>query len=403
MYLQKRKIMLEFWPFFIYKFLRGACFITSITFFIYFNEKGIDFFKASTLLSLLFFLPIFFELITGVIADTFFRKFSVLTGNLGELLVILGIIFTNNYLLLIPLFILWGILTTFSTGADDAWAIELMPENSKEDYLDRFYTLSSSFYSFGMVLAGVLSTLLLSFSDNQAIWIFRFIIVFAILLILSFTKENFKKEITQDSKFHQFKINLKKGFSFFTNHSNTRNIILGEFFATITLVGIGSVAIQKYLLDSGLKENYWGIVYSISAIVGIFIPLLAMRISKKFKEQKTYLILVYIAQFILYLSASIILSPIFAILFIFTHNSLEDAFNPVNSTFFQKGIPSNIRATLGSLQATTLGLAAFSGVILGGFITKYYNGQTSILILAILIIPAIIFYTKIKTPTLQNL
>jgi len=137
--------------------------------------------------------------------------------------------------------------------------------------------------------------------------------------------------------------------------------------------------------------------------VGIFIPLLAMRISKKFKEQKTYLILVYIAQFILYLSASIILSPIFAILFIFTHNSLEDAFNPVNSTFFQKGIPSNIRATLGSLQATTLGLAAFSGVILGGFITKYYNGQTSILILAILIIPAIIFYTKIKTPTLQNL
>ncbi|MFA6306676.1 MAG: MFS transporter [Patescibacteria group bacterium] len=402
MVLSKRRVIFEFWPFFIYKFLKGACFITSITFFLYFREKGIDFFKASFLLSILFLLPIFFEIITGAIADTFGRKFSVLTGIAGEILILLAIIYTANYFLLIGFFVLWGIITTFTTGADDAWAIELAPDELKEEYLDNFYPLSSSFYSVGMIVAGLLSGWLLFFSNNQAVWVARLIIIIITLLVLSFTKENFKKEKDGSSKFFQLKASLKKGYEFFIINANTKNIILGEFFATIALVGIGSVAMQKYLLDSGLKESNWGLVYSLSAIAGIFIPLLAIGMTKKFSNQKIYLIIVYASQIILYLSASLLLNPLFAVLLIFLHNSLEDAFNPVNSAFFQKEIPSKIRATLGSLRAASLGLAAFSGTILGGFLTNYSSGQASIFGLALLIIPAIIFYAKIKTPALQN-
>ena len=194
-------------------------------------------------------------------------------------------------------------------------------------------------------------------------------------------------------------MNLSKGFSYFIHNTNTRNIILGEFFATVALVGVGSVALQKYLLQSFLQEENWGIVYSVSAIAGIFIPFLAIRLSKKFSNQKNYLIIVFISHAILFLSASVILSPLFAVLFIFLHNSFEDAFNPVNSSFFHKEIPSKIRATLSSLQATSLGLSAFIGAIAGGFLTNNYGGQIAISVLALLFIPAIAFYIKIKTLT----
>jgi len=44
MELNKKEVILKFWQFFIYKLFKGACFITSITFFLFFQEKNIDFF-----------------------------------------------------------------------------------------------------------------------------------------------------------------------------------------------------------------------------------------------------------------------------------------------------------------------------------------------------------------------
>lgn len=396
----KKQILYQLWPFFSYKFLKGACFITSITFFIFFNEKGIDYFKTSTLLSLLFFLPVFFEIITGVVADTIGRKFSVLIGIIGEILIILGIFFSSNYFLLLFLFALWGIITAFTSGADDAWAIELMPEELKEKALNYYYSLSSSFYSIGMIGAGLLSSLLIKFYGNTSVWIARLFFIGIILIIFLFTQENFKRKKGEESNLKIFLKNLSQGFSHFWRNKNIRNIIVGEFFATIALVGVGSVALQKYLLQSSLAENKWGIIYSISASVGIFVPLLASFLAKKFSSQKNYLITVFISHAVLFLSASIILNPFFAALFILLHNNFEDAFNPINSSFLHKEIPSKIRATMGSLQATSIGLSASIGTLAGGFLTNYFGGQMAISILALLFLPAILFYTKIKTPTL---
>jgi MFS family permease len=318
------------------------------------------------------------------------------------MIIISGIIISSNYFLLLLLFALWGIFTTFSSGADDAWAIELIPKEHQNKILDHYYSLSSSLYSLGMILAGILSSLFLTFYTDRSIWLIRLFFVITILAILSFTKENFIKEKHDTSDLKMFFNNLRNGFSHFLKNNNTFFIILGEFFATIALVGIGSVALQKYSLQAGLLENNWGYIYSLSATVGIIIPLFAMRLSRKFLNQKTYLIIVFALQIVLYLLASALLNPFFAAVLIFLHNSFEDAFNPVNSSFFQKEIPANIRATLSSLRSTVLGLSAFIGTIASGYFANILTGQITIGIFAILFIPAILSYTKIKALTSQN-
>ncbi len=393
----KKETFYLLWPFFLYKLLKGVLFITTITFFVFFLQKGITYFQASVLLGLQFSMPIFFEVITGLIADTFGRKTSVLLGIVVEFFILAGIILVSDYFILLTLFILWGIAGTFTSGADDAWAIEKIPDRKKEIVLDEYYSGSASAFSLGMITAGLASTILLSSFGQGSVWIARTIIVLLMFLLLLFVKEDFVKPKNRGIKIiHTFTKNTKESFIHFKKEKQTRNIILGELFVTIALVATGSAALQDYLLASQLPSMSWGVVYSLAALVGIVVPFLAMTASRKFESKKNYLVTVIAGHGLLFLIAGFILNPIFAIFFIFSHNLAEDFFNPVSAAFFQQKIPSQIRATLSSLHAMSLGLGALIGMFGGGFLTNQFGGQMTIAITILFLIPAIIFYFKIN-------
>jgi len=393
----KKETFCLLWPFFLYKLLKGALFITTITFFVFFLQKGITYFEASILLGLQFSMPAFFEVITGLIADTFGRKISVLLGISIEIFILLGIILASNYFTLFVLFVLWGIAGTFTSGADDAWAIETMPGHKRKAVLDEYYSASASAFSFGMIIAGLLSTLLLTSFGQGSVWIARATIALLMFLLLLFVKENFAKSKNRDIKGVQiFTENMRESFFHFKEERQTRNIILGELFVTIALVGAGGAALQGYLLESQLPSVSWGSVYSIAALAGIGVPFLAMMVSRKFKSKKKYLITILTGHGLLLLIAGLVLNPIFAIFFIFAHNLAEDFFNPVSVAFFQQKIPSQVRATLTSLHSMSLGVGSLVGMLGGGFLTHQFGGQITIAIAPLFLIPAIIFYFRIS-------
>jgi MFS family permease len=384
------------WPFFIYKIFKGGLFITSITFFIFFQEKGIDYAKTSILLSLIFLLPVFFEIPTGIFADAFGRKISVLIGYFGEILVIAGIILNNDYTILFILFILWGIVMAFSSGADDAWAIELLPEDNKENIIDAYYSISASCYSIGMIFAGLLSTIGITMYGQSSVWVIDLVILVLILLVFIFTKENYTKDTAEETSIKEFYTTTKKGFYVFRDNKNIQNILLGEIFVSLALVGVGNVISQKYLMQSGFAEQYWGITYSAVSFIAVLIPAFAIQVAKKFSHQKKYLMTVMFLQWFLFFIASLIFNPIFAVIFIFLHNSLEEAFNPINIAFFQKEIPSSIRATIGSLRSMTMSLSATFGIFLAGILVEYVNVRCAMMVVSSFLFLALFFYNKIK-------
>lgn len=385
------------WPFFIYKIFKGCLFITSITFFIFFQEKGIDYAKTSILLSLVFLLPVFFEVPTGIFADTFGRKISVLIGYFGELLVVAGIILNNNYTILFILFMLWGIVIAFSSGADDAWAIELIPEDNKENIIDIYYSVSASCYSIGMIFAGVLSTIGIALYGQASIWVIDLVVLALIVLIFIFIKENYSKNSTDKTSIKEFCDTIKEGFNVLRTNKNVQNILFGEMFASISVVGIGNVVEQKYLIQSGFAEQYWGITISVVSFIAVIIPAIAIQVAKKFSHQKKYLMTVMFLQWLLFFLASLIFNPIFAVIFILLFNSLEEAFNPINIAFFQKEIPSSIRATIGSLRSMSNSLSATFGIFSAGFIVEYTTTKYAMIIMSLFIFIALFFYNKIKT------
>jgi MFS transporter, DHA3 family, tetracycline resistance protein len=71
-----------------------------------------------------------FEVPTGVVADTYSRRLSLIVGYLGMGLAWLGVAFVSEPRLAIALWGLWGISYTFTSGAEEAWiADEIGAEN----------------------------------------------------------------------------------------------------------------------------------------------------------------------------------------------------------------------------------------------------------------------------------
>jgi DHA3 family tetracycline resistance protein-like MFS transporter len=62
-----------------------------------------------------------FEVPTGVVADTYSRRLSLIIGYLGMGLAWLGVAFTTAPWLAIVLWAVWGISYTFTSGAEEAW------------------------------------------------------------------------------------------------------------------------------------------------------------------------------------------------------------------------------------------------------------------------------------------
>jgi len=67
-----------------------------------------------------------FEVPTGVVADTYSRRLSLIIGYLGMGLAWLGVAFVTAPWLAIVLWALWGVSYTFTSGAEEAWLADEM-------------------------------------------------------------------------------------------------------------------------------------------------------------------------------------------------------------------------------------------------------------------------------------
>src|SRR5204863_4334381 len=77
-----------------------------------------------------------FEVPTGVVADTYSRRLSLIIGYLGMGLAWLALAFVSAPWLAIALWALWGISYTFTGGAEEAWiADEVGTENVARVFL----------------------------------------------------------------------------------------------------------------------------------------------------------------------------------------------------------------------------------------------------------------------------
>ena len=130
-----------------------------------------------------------FEIPTGIVADVYSRKLSIIIG-----LILIGIGFTIEGSM--PIFsaviisqVVWGIGSTFTSGSVDAWIAE---ENKNVDF-NQIYLRAAQVGQIGSVIGIILATILGNFSVRIPILLSGVLfVVFALFLVLFMPENSFR-------------------------------------------------------------------------------------------------------------------------------------------------------------------------------------------------------------------
>ncbi len=381
------------WKIYLAELIRGIGAVIIPFLVIFLQSKSLSLAQIGILLGSVSLTNFFMEIPTVVIADRFGRKFSAMLGFIIQYLATFLMIFTESYLLLLFLFILWGIGFTLTSGAYDAWIYEYLKSKKKENLMHNFYSRKLSFSYLGLIFSGILGGYLVSFLELYWLIIFDTILGFVFLGLLYLLPD---PPILKDKEYTGFKLFWKKtkeGFNLIRNNKTLLLLTIASMFFTVA-VGAKELLSQPAYLELGTPLSYIGYIASISGLVIFIIPNLILGISKKYPKK------------IIILFSIIELITIFGLLFV--HNYILFAFliiisflcgaiiNPISDSIFQHNSKTEIRATSMSMLNMMISMVYFIVFFSFGILADIYGARVILALSGLFIIPSIVCYLFIK-------
>lgn len=384
------------WPFYLEYFLSSILFFMPGFMVVYFAGIGLSAFQMGILIALWPLSSLLLEIPTGAFADLYGRKASVLLGYSLEAIVMISLFFFKEFNLMIFSFILLGFASTFSSGSKDAWIVDMINKKNKK-LVHTFFTKMQLFINLGLILSGILGAFLVGKYGLSIIWIATFVsFIISILLLLFFTREGYivkKNSIVQS--INKLKDQTKKSLNYSYKHHVLFYLIFAGMIAMFAMNLQGNIAWIPLLQNLGMKDAYFGYLWSAMAFIMAIAPIFAVKFLKKGKERNFIIlgvVLWTIITFFILFANNLALALIIMMLAIFFFWSKM----PAEEAYFHRFIPGKLRATIGSVKNMIFSIAVVIVLPLEGFLVDTVGPRYTIFISSILMIPAIILYLKIK-------
>ncbi|MFA5470555.1 MAG: MFS transporter [Acholeplasmataceae bacterium] len=307
---------------------------------------------------------IFFEIPTGLVADKYSRKLSVVIGyfiiGLGFLVELL----TLKFIWIFLAQIIWGFGYTFISGALDAWVSDGTHNKDIEQTYIKANTISKI-----MTIFGIIGALGFGIIDIRLPMFLSAILYILMSIVLIFVmKEKVLKEVMHHSMVHQFKLGLKHIF---------KHPMLKIFVVTAFLLGLYSEGIDRLeeyiVLDkitltifSDLPSIYIvSIMHMVVALLGVIMLLIIKKhVKEGLKVYQWFLALV------LFMSIGLIIfaylpNAYLAMLGFFFFRMTRQGLDPLYTSILAREIPSKMKATVMSTFGQIDGIGQiFSGILM---------------------------------------
>ena len=307
---------------------------------------------------------IFFEIPTGLVADKYSRKLSVVIGyfiiGLGFLVELL----TLKFIWIFLAQIIWGFGYTFISGALDAWVSDGTHNKDIEQTYIKANTISKI-----MTIFGIFGALGFGIIDIRLPMFLSAILYILMSIVLIFVmKEKVLKEVMHHSMVHQFKLGLKHIF---------KHPMLKIFVVTAFLLGLYSEGIDRLeeyiVLDkitltifSNLPSIYIvSIMHMVVALLGVIMLLIIKKhVKEGLKVYQWFLALV------LFMSIGLIIfaylpNAYLAMLGFFFFRMTRQGLDPLYTSILAREIPSKMKATVMSTFGQIDGIGQiFSGILM---------------------------------------
>jgi len=385
------------WPFYFVHLFLGIFMFHAAFMVPYFTGIGLTLTKIGFLISAAALAALIFEVPTGAIADIFGRKFSVTLGIFLAGVTLISFYFIQDFYLLLLLFFLLGIIGTLQSGAYDAWIVDLLKFNKRKKLVQDYYSKSASFMSIGLFISGFLGAFFVSIYGLSIIWLVTGTATILNAFIFLLAKEHFVKRKSTIKKQIKKTVKYSKDAIKYSFKDQTIRILLFiGFIGVIAGMFSSMITWYPYLQGLGFKNHWFGYLLSGTFALGIFSPFLVKPLMKKVKSYKKYLMALTFISAILV--ALVIFANILAIalaLFLML-TFIGFIYGPADETFFQGLVPSKMRATITSFRSMWISIPAIIAPPLAGFIADKITPQYTIALSAIILIPVIVLFTRIK-------
>lgn len=382
------------WPFYLDSLLSPMLFFAPAFMIVYLLGMNLSLFQIGIAMALAPLAALIFEIPTGAVADLYGRKFSVLFGYFLEAVAVLLLFFVKNYYGVFLLFGFMGFAATFSSGAKEAWIVDLV--KNRKGTVHNFFMKTRSLDSFGLIVSGILGAFIVKYFGINTIWLFAFFSFSVSILILLFSKEIHKRKTAKVSESYkcvkeQAKTSLKYGMK----HYVIFYLLLSGIFITFAVAFAETLGMVPFLKSLNFPDYAFGYFWSGIWAVSLISPFFSKFILKLGKERNLLIAFTLINSLIL---ASIFFasSYIIAVIILLSFYFFVGLKYPVYKTYFHKFVPSKLRATIGSMDSMTSALAAIIALPLGGWLIDLIGARYTLVIAAFLGIPTIIAYLLIK-------
>lgn len=332
-----------------------------------------------------------FEIPTGIVADRFGRKVSVIIGDVlsgaAWLAVPLALVLDGPWQLIAvcAAFTMEGIGQTLVSGAEEAWVIDNLIANKKESLSDQYFAREKSLSSLGGVLSGAATWLVLTLATPTAeviaaLWIISGIgqIVSALILLPApeHTIAASKADKVEDADSVDLYQKVKTGEARKAVRAIVQNRALLAFTVVTLIVSFATAvtgdAFEITLLTDGMNPKELALLAIATDLLGFGTPLVAVMLSRSigpFNFLSALLITAALAMLVLFASP-----PLAALITLFLFfNLIDDLWDPISDAVLHSYIPSPIRATVGSIINQFSELVGLAALMVFAFMLGEYS------------------------------
>lgn len=340
-----------------------------------------------------------FEIPTGIVADVYSRKLSIVIGGVltGVGFILEGSI--SSFVFVLVAQIVWGLGSTFISGSVEAW----IAEEEKDKDLDKIYIKGAQAGQIGSVIGIVLSTVIANLSVRLPIIVSGVLfIILALFLWLYMPENNFKPSVPGDlNTFKKMVYTFKSGLKFVKSKSIIMILLAVTLFYGLSSEGYDRLSNAHFLQDTTLPKlgNLSSVTwFGIFGILGMILSFIVMHfMAKNLKNEdnrKNGKLLLCIN--ILYISSMLIfaLTRNFSLMLIayLATNTFRIINKPIFSAWLNGHIDDNSRATVLSINGQMNSLGQILGGPIIGIIATNISVSIGIVCTSLLVAPVLVLY-----------
>jgi DHA3 family tetracycline resistance protein-like MFS transporter len=340
---------------------------------LYFRHYQINLFQIGLLAAIFEAAILIFEIPTGLVADIYGRKLSVILSAFVSLISGILFIFFPYLFGFIIAEILNGLGETLRSGALEAWLVDSLKYEGKEEKTKYAFAQGTKYRTLGnlsgLILGGYLASL-----NMKLVWV-PFALIFFILSIFLILKmkEEYKIERTiSDKIFSEISETIKKSLVVIKSQKLILALLLLVLVSGFSFETISQYWQVHFSENLSIPPQYFGWILAISSVITIiFIDKVAI-LSEKSKHEVFSLVILEILFLLSLLVIALTYSPILAVIFFVLLHSFANLREPIFLDLYNKHIPSKQRATLLSFQNSVgSGGEVLAGLCIGVVALKF--------------------------------